>query len=461
MAKILVVDDEATITTQLEERLTRLGYEVVGTASSGEEAVEMAGKLKPDLVLMDIVMPGRLDGIEAAERLQDKDVPVVFLTAYGDDRFIRRAKRARPYGYIVKPFQENELKANIELALYNRKVAAGLRRSEERWRRLVENINAGVILGDDKGRIFFWNRGAERIFGYEAQEALGKPLTSLVSEGFRRRYREEIERLVSGGKAALPLEGEETVGLRKDWSKFPLEISLMPWALQGQTMLLCMARDLTSVKQKEDAIRASLLEKKVRLEDLKRQVEENLQAVYTLLELQSGFRRDSGRGMEAGKAETRRQALDLIQGGMDAIKGTERVAFDRYLKKLCDRLFQVYGGERERVRVKVNADEVFLEPQTAVPCGLLAAELVANSLKHAFPGEREGEVEVEFRVEDDRKCRLSVRDDGVGWPEDLDLSHPVSGGLQIVRGLAAQLGGRLRWGRKKGAAVTVTFEKKQ
>ena len=121
MSKVLVVDDEAIITMQLEERLCAMGYTVVGMAASGEEAVLKARALQPDIALMDIVMPGRINGIEAAQVLTTElNIPVVFLTAYADDTIIEKAKCVRPYGYIVKPFNELELKAAIEVALFRK-----------------------------------------------------------------------------------------------------------------------------------------------------------------------------------------------------------------------------------------------------------------------------------------------------------------------------------------------------
>lgn len=121
MSKILVVDDEAIISMQLEERLTAMNYIIAGMAASGDEGVEKARILRPDLVLMDIVMPGKMNGIEAAKIITTElDIPVVFLTAYADDTIIEKAKSVRPYGYIVKPFNELEIKAAIEVALFRK-----------------------------------------------------------------------------------------------------------------------------------------------------------------------------------------------------------------------------------------------------------------------------------------------------------------------------------------------------
>ena len=119
--KILVVDDEAIITMQLEERLSSMGYTVAGMAASGEDAIEKARRLRPDLVLMDIVMPGKLNGIEAAKVIiGELDIPVVFVTSFADDAIIEKAKQVRPYGYIIKPFNELEIKAAIEVALFRK-----------------------------------------------------------------------------------------------------------------------------------------------------------------------------------------------------------------------------------------------------------------------------------------------------------------------------------------------------
>jgi CheY-like chemotaxis protein/DNA-binding PadR family transcriptional regulator len=121
MSKILVVDDEAIITMQLEERLSAMGYTVAGMAASGEDAVDKARRIRPDLILMDIVMPGKMNGIEAAKIItRELDIPVVFVTSYADDVIIEKAKSVRPYGYIVKPFNELEIKAAIEVALFRK-----------------------------------------------------------------------------------------------------------------------------------------------------------------------------------------------------------------------------------------------------------------------------------------------------------------------------------------------------
>jgi PAS domain S-box-containing protein len=144
-ARILVVEDEAIIATEIEDRLVELGFEVVGQAASGELAIEIAEQQRPDLVLMDIHLEGAIDGISAGEEIRGRfQLPVVFLTSFFDDATLERAKLTLPYGYILKPFDARELKSAVEIALYKH-------RSEEEIRRLdrlydvLSKVNQAIV----------------------------------------------------------------------------------------------------------------------------------------------------------------------------------------------------------------------------------------------------------------------------------------------------------------------------
>ncbi|OGF26835.1 hypothetical protein A2303_01815 [Candidatus Falkowbacteria bacterium RIFOXYB2_FULL_47_14] len=181
---ILIVEDENIVVQDIKETLKKFGYEIAGYTSSGKEAVEICKKEKPDLVLMDIKLPGDFDGIQAAEAIGDSS-PVIFLTAYTDDDMVKRAKKARPYGYLSKPFNERELYAAIETAFYRRDVEGKLRESEIRFRDLFDHMYNGVAVYEavDDGADFIFkdiNKAGEKICRIKKEEVTGR----IVSEAF-------------------------------------------------------------------------------------------------------------------------------------------------------------------------------------------------------------------------------------------------------------------------------------
>jgi DNA-binding response OmpR family regulator len=146
MNKIMIVEDEAVIALRLQQRLKSMGFDVAGVAYSGEEAVESARDLRPDLILTNIMIPGKLDGIQVAEIVKSAlDIPVIFLTAYSEDKIIERAKQAESYGYIVKPFQNRELKSAIEFALYKKDMERRLKESKIQLQKAHDELERSVI----------------------------------------------------------------------------------------------------------------------------------------------------------------------------------------------------------------------------------------------------------------------------------------------------------------------------
>lgn len=136
-ARILIVEDEVFTADQEEKRLTELGYEVVGKVATGKEAIHLARETNPDLVLMDIKLRGEMDGIATAEVLKEElGIAVIYVTAFSDEDLLSRAKLTEPFGYILKPFDGQELKSNIEMALYKRKAEEDVKKALDESERL-------------------------------------------------------------------------------------------------------------------------------------------------------------------------------------------------------------------------------------------------------------------------------------------------------------------------------------
>ncbi len=185
-ARILVVEDEPASALHIETRLEFMDYQVVATVSSGEEAVLHAEQDGPDLVLMDIHLAGAMDGIQAAETIRTQwKIPVIYLTAYDDDGTLERAKITGPFGYLLKPFSERDLRHTIEIALYKSRIEGQLLASEEKYRTLVENLQQ---------RVFHKNR-------------------DLVYVACNRRFAEDLD-----------LSPEDVVG-KHDYDLYPRELA--------------------------------------------------------------------------------------------------------------------------------------------------------------------------------------------------------------------------------------------
>jgi PAS domain S-box-containing protein len=195
--KLLIVENELIVAEDLKDTLVEFGYVIVDIITTGEKALNLVSNTELDLILMDIMLKGKVDGINAASIIQNNyDIPVVYLTAHTDDNTFNRAKLTKPYGYIIKPYERKALYTTIELALYNHKrdkelieKEKRLRESEKRYKTLFETIPQGIIECDTKAVITFINEGTTRIFGFEPEELLGKEIYGLIdNHGLKNEF---------------------------------------------------------------------------------------------------------------------------------------------------------------------------------------------------------------------------------------------------------------------------------
>lgn len=168
--KILIVEDESIVAMDIQQSLEKLGYEVLGVASTGLKALEFLSKRsKPDLILMDIMIKGEMTGIDVAEEVNKNfSIPVIFLTAYADDNTLERAKLSEPYGYILKPFKTIDLKTNIEVALHKHKIARKTQKELDAYATIVTNSENSKPYIFIKNKSRFIKTNIEDLFYVEA-----------------------------------------------------------------------------------------------------------------------------------------------------------------------------------------------------------------------------------------------------------------------------------------------------
>jgi len=225
-ARILVVEDESIIAEDLKGSLIKLGYTVPSVESSGEEAIKKAEEFKPDLVLMDIVLYGNMDGIEAAKEIHSRfDIPVVYLSSYSDEDILERAKITQPYGYIIKPFNERELHINIEMAIYKHMIEKKLKDSENWLYSTVKSLGEAVITTDRFGIIKTMNPLAEALTGWKRENALEKPLSiifNIISEKPGQQVENPVTKVIREGM--FYGLAEHSILITKSGIKVPVDI---------------------------------------------------------------------------------------------------------------------------------------------------------------------------------------------------------------------------------------------
>ncbi len=303
-ARIMVVEDEAVISMAIQDRLAKMGHSVCGTAASGDEAVSLANDKHPDLILMDIQLRGNTDGVETARRIRSRaQIPVIYLTAFADDRTVERARVTQPYGYLVKPFSERELYAAIEMALFKHTMEERLRESQRQFATTVRCIADCVIVTDTAMRITLMNPAAQSVTGWREEEALGQKLETVVKivdertlMPFETPVADVLEKRV-----AMNMLGPVLL-IRRNGGRIPVEDSAAPMIddagrLTGAVMVF---RDITERKRAEAAVRTAFdsLEERVReqtaelrtsLDKLGRAVEGTIQALATLVEVRDRY----------------------------------------------------------------------------------------------------------------------------------------------------------------------------
>jgi len=165
------------VARDIQHQLTRIGHTVVGVTPSGEDAVRLALESHPDLVLMDIRLEGDLDGVDAAQQIRNRcQLPVIFLTAYANDETLQRARVTEPFGYLLKPFEDSQLRTVIEMALYKHAAERKLRESERRFVATLSSIGDAVIATDDRAQVTFMNPVAEALTGW----GLSSPVATIA-----------------------------------------------------------------------------------------------------------------------------------------------------------------------------------------------------------------------------------------------------------------------------------------
>ena len=331
-------------------------------------------------------------------------------------------------------------------------------RSPDPLAKILDLADDAIISVDDEQRIILFNQGAEKIFGYAYQEVVGQSLDVLLPHRLSDIHRQHIQDFAGSHVTARRMgERGEIRGRRKDGTEFPAEASISKVGIDGMTMFTVILRDVTQRVAAEEKIKASLREKEALLKEIHHRVKNNLQVVTSLLGLQSRAATDEQTRKMFQESQNRIHSMALLHESLYQSNNLSMIDFPDYIRQLASHLFHSYGVRSDRIHLSTNLDELYLNLDSAVPCGLIINELLSNSLKYAFPDGREGEVRIELHEHSDGKALLIVADNGIGLRSDIDWVTARSLGLRLVRSLAEQLGAKIEVKSNTGTEVQLTF----
>jgi len=577
---ILLVEDEKIEAMDIKVRLESLGFNVPHIAATGEEAVEKAIILKPDLILMDINLKGDMDGIEAAKLIKNLQLPVIYITSHSDEATIQKALVGEPYGYLIKPIDDKKMKLSVEVAInknqmerkfkksqetfyqtifensgtataiseedmvlsrintqftvltgylkeeierkkkfteffpkkdhekikeyYNirqidpdsapknyettlitkdknerkvnltvaripgtkksvisilnitklRKAEDDTKESQEKYKGIFDNAPEAIILFDRKGKILEANDKIEEISGFKKEELIGKNFVKLLPkvEIECRKAFLAFKNLISN-KERQDLEWTiiNKQGREVHFIAHPSLIKKED-KIQG---LIIILEDITKRKNTEINLKRSLDERGLLIREIHHRVKNNMQVISSILSLQRMHVKDEETAVMLRECQGRVRSMAMIHEKLYQSPDMGHINFKIYITNLLGHIQESCAPKDNSIQIDVDVDNVEMSIETAMPCGLIVNELVSNSLKYAFP-HKKGSILVKLKKEEN--YILTVADDGIGIPENINPENTNQLGLKVVKTLTGQLGSTMQLDRTSGTSFTFEFQ---
>jgi PAS domain S-box-containing protein len=345
----------------------------------------------------------------------------------------------------------------LEGWLVFRPMARKLRESTDRLNKsareiaaVIETVGEGILTFDSARNVLGINREVERLWHASKTDLIGSTIDDLFTPLDTAQSEDQFSNLADESwveRKATALNGEV----------FPVEVNQKKLVVDGTEITVMAIRDTRQQKAYEQSIERSLEEKKVLLQEIHHRVKNNLQIISSFLSLQSRYLDDERSKGLFQESRNRVDTMALIHEELYKSKDLSTIDFGSYIRDLTNNLFLTFGVNRSQVSLEINAKGILFNIDTAVPCGLIINELVANSLEHAFRNQQNGKITIEILPDVDHTWKLSVSDNGVGMDPSLDIQSAKTMGLRLVRALTKQIDGELHVSTYQGTTATIVF----
>jgi PAS domain S-box-containing protein len=319
---------------------------------------------------------------------------------------------------------------------------------------VFESSPDAVLITNLQGEIVDANPAALDIYGFSSKnEIVAQNMFNLIQKEDRIEAAKNMERIIRDGV----LRDVEFNLLKKDGERFPayMSIGIIPDLAGKPTTMMTTIKDISERKKVENELKKSLGEKERLLREIHHRVKNNLQVVVSLLSLQSDFVGEKEASEILRDSEVKVQSMAMVHKLLYQTTDISRLDFIEYLKKFTSKILDTYPIH-ENIQLNLNAQDIHLDADTAIPCGLIITELLTNSLKYAFNEDDQGSITIDMERKGD-KYILTVADDGIGVPDDLDNISDEGVGLNLVNSLVLQLEGTLELDNSKGTKFVIEF----
>jgi PAS domain S-box-containing protein len=323
---------------------------------------------------------------------------------------------------------------------------------ENRFRMIIDNANDGIIIHEPAGRILDVNQSMYDRLGYTKEEMLKMSLNDLVSQEYEGKIEQRAHKLEKNGVAIF-----ESADQRKDGTVMPVEVSARYIDYNGKKAILSVVRDISERKLAENLISSTMREMDMMLEEIKHRTVTNLNTISESIKY---FARDIKDERLASRSDAIRERIDImtfIHNRIYRLKSFSNIDMPDIIRELTAYLFSMHESKIIPIKLKTEINDISLDIQKALPCCLIISELVTNSINHAFPEGRSGKIAIKMIKDEKETCMLTVKDDGIGLPEEIDLNQSSTFGLILVKALVDQIKGIVELNKHDGTEYTIQF----
>jgi len=463
--KLLILEDVPFDVELIERELYKADIKFTSMIVDREENyLEEIKEFKPDIILADHSLP-HFDGLSALEiaKKECPDVPFIFVSGKIGEEFAVEALKSGATDYVFKGNLPKIVHA-INRALEEVKEQEKLESAEKELIKSHEFLTEAQKIG----KMGSWEydlaknsvKCSNELFNILNTKPTDNPIN--FDEFLEIIHPEDTAFVKENIKTALQDDNTFSYEYRINCADNATKIL----SCHGKVIrndnnepirIIGTEQDITNRKISENKLRESLEEKEMLLQEIHHRVKNNLQVIYSLLRLQSRFIQDEKSQEIFKETQNRIRSIAVLHEKLYRSKDLGKIGFADYVISLVKDLFHSYGTDTNLINLNVNIENIYLNIETAIPCGIIINELVTNSLKHAFPPGKEGNITIETFKDKSGKITLIVRDDGIGIPESVDINNIESLGLQLVQYLTNRIKGEIFLNREKGTEIKIIF----